>query len=170
MASNNNTKDIILQLFADNTVGNITAQTMRDFIDAIFDSSEVQHNKFRTLSDFEAQDNPLIYEGSLVMIFNSTDAENGTYYSTINQPKERKFLTQISSNVKVNSTITTPYEYIANANQNIFACNYSDDLVQVYVDGKKIKYSQIMYDAKTSITLLEPLSGGEEVEILATIK
>jgi len=167
--TNNNTKQIILQLFADNTVGNITAQTMRDFINSIFDDSEVTFNKFQTLSEFEAQDNPTIYEGTLVVIYNSTPQEQGIYYSTINQPKERKFLNQLSSNITLEEGITTPYEYIANAGQNIFACNYTNNQVVVYVDGKKIRNSQVMTQANTSITLLTPLNGGEEVEIIATV-
>ena len=167
--TNNNTKEIILQLFADNTVGNITAQTMRDYINAIFDDSEVQFNKFQTLNDFEAQDNSSIYEGSLVVIYNSTDSEQGIYYSTINQPRDRKFLNQLSSNIKNDTGITTPYEYIANAGQNIFACNYTDNQVIVYIDGKKVKNSQVMTQANTSITLVTALNGGEEVEIIATV-
>jgi len=167
--TNNNTKEIILQLFADNTVGNITAQTMRDYINAIFNDSEVQFNKFQTLNDFENQDNPSIYEGSLVVIYNSTDSEQGIYYSTINQPRERKFLNQLSSNIKNDSGITTTYEYIANEHQNIFACNYTNNQVIFYVNGRKVRDSQIMTSANTSVTLLTPLSGGEEVEIIATV-
>jgi len=169
MASNNNTKEIILQLFADNTVGNITAQTMRDYINAIFDDSEVQFNKFQTLNDFEAQDNPSIYEGSLVVIYNSSDSEQGIYYATINQPRERQFLTQLSSNIKENGGVTTSYEYTANANQYMFACNYTNNQAVVYVDGKKVPVSKVDTLATTSITLTTPLSGGEEVEIIATI-
>ena len=168
--TNNNTKQIILQMFADNTVGNISAETMRIFINDVFNDSEVKFNKFQTLQEFEAQDNPTIYEGSLVVIFNSSPAEQGIYYSTINQPKDRKFLNQLSSNLTSDTGITTTYEYVANANQNIFACNYTDDLVTVYIDGFKVRESQIMTDAKTSITLIEPLTGGEDVEIIGTVK
>ena len=167
--TNNNTKNIILQLFADNTVGNITAQTMRDYINAIFDDSEVIINRFQTLSNFEAQDNPTIYEGSIVAITDAVDSEQGLYIATINQPRERQFLTQLSSNIKANSGVTTPYEYTANANQNIFACNYTDNQVIVYVDGKKVRDSQVMTQANSSITLVTALNGGEEVEIIATV-
>ena len=167
--TNNNTKNIILQLFADNTVGNITAQTMRDYINAIFDDSEVIINKFQSLNDFEAQDNPTVYEGSIVAITNTVDSEQGLYIAGINQPKERQFLIQLSSNIKENGGITTSYEYTANANQYMFACNYTNNQAVVYVDGKKVPDSKVDTLANTSITLTTPLSGGEEVEIIATV-
>jgi len=168
--TNNNKKDILLRLFADNTVGNITAETLRKFIEDIFNDKEVIINKFPTLDKFEEQDNNTIYEGSLVSIYNSTPEENGLYISQINQPKERKFLTQISNNVNPISFKKENYEYLSSQNQNVFACNYSDDLVDVYVNGIKIKKSQIIANTGTSITLLSPLNKGDEVEIISTIK
>lgn len=168
--TNNNKKDILLRLFADNTVGNITAATLRQFISDIFDDKEVIINKFQTLDAFEAQENSNIFEGSLVVITNSTPKENGIYISQINQPKERKFLTQISNNTTPLNVSKETYEYISSKNQNVFACNYSDDLVEVYVDGKKIRKSQIIANTGTSITLLSPLPKDAEVEIITTIK
>jgi len=168
--TNNNKKDILLRLFADNTVGNITAETLRKFIDDIFEDKEVIINKFTTLEKFEEQDNPTIYEGSLVSIYNSTPKENGLYISQINQPKDRKFLTQISNNISPISEKRENYEYKASKNQNVFACNYSEDLVEVYVNGKKIKKSQVIANTGTSVTLLSPLNKDDEVEILTIIK
>lgn len=168
--TNNNKKDILLRLFADNTVGNITAATLRQFISDIFDDKEVIINKFQTLDSFELQENNNIFEGSLVAITNSTSNENGIYISQINQPKERKFLTQISNNVKPLNERKEIYEYISSKNQNVFACNYSEDLVEVYTDGKKIRKSQIIANTGTSITLLSPLPKDTEVEIITTIK
>jgi len=168
--TNNNKKDILLRLFADNTVGNITAETLRKFIDDIFEDKEVIINKFTTLEKFEEQDNPTIYEGSLVSIYKSTPKENGLYISQINQPKDRKFLTQISNNISPVSEKRENYEYIASKNQNVFACNYSEDLVEVYVNGRKIKKSQIITNTGTSVTLLSPLNKDDEVEILTIIK
>ena len=168
--TNNNKKDILLRLFADNTVGNITAATLRQFISDIFDDKEVVINKFPTLDKFEEQDNSNIYEGSLVSIFDSTPEENGIYISQINQPNERKFLKQISNNVSLFSEQKNNYEYIAAKNQNVFACNYSEDLVEVYVNGRKIRKSQVIANTGSSITLVTPLNKGDEVEIVSIIK
>ena len=168
--TNNNKKDILLRLFADNTVGNITAATMRQFIEAIFDDKEVIIKKFKTLQDFESQDNLDIYENSLVVITDSTPEENGLYISQINQPRDRRYLTQVSNNSKPISIREESYEYKASQGQNVFACNYSDDLVKVYVNGKKIKKSQVIANTGTSITLVSPLNKDDEVEIITTIK
>jgi len=168
--TNNTKKDILLRLFADNTVGNITAATIRQFITDIFDDKEVAINKFPTLSKFEEQDNSSIYEGSLVVITNSTPEEKGLYISTINQPRERKFLVQISNNTSPIPERKENYEYKASQGQNVFACNYSDDLVEVYVDGKKIRKSQVIANSGTTITLLQPLDKDQEVEIITIIK
>lgn len=168
--TNNNKKDILLRLFADNTVGNITAATLRQFITDIFDDKEVIINKFPTLSKFEEQDNPTIYEGSLVAITNSTPEENGLYISQINQPRERKFLVQISNNVKPITERKEVFEYSASQGQNVFACTYSEDLVEVYVNGKKIRKSRVIANTGTSITLLDPLNKDDIIEIITTIR
>jgi len=168
--TNNTKKDILLRLFADNTVGNITAATIRQFITDIFDDKEVSIAKFNNLDKFEEQDNPDIFEGSLVVITNSTPEENGLYISQINQPKERRFLTQISNKISPNKEIEKNFEYTANSGQNVFACEYSEDLVEVYVNGRKIKKSQVVANTGSSITLLTPLNKGDEVEIITKIK
>jgi len=189
--TNNNKKDILLRLFADNTIGNITAATLRQFIEDIFEDKEHNINKFSTLDKFEEQENSDIYEGSLVAITNSTSEENGLYISQINQPRERKFLTQISNKVNLLTETKHTYEYTAKQGQNIFACNYTYNLVDVYVNGKKIRGSQIVYNSGassiptsqnvnrvpgvpgtlgTSVTLLTPLNKGDEVEIISIIK
>jgi len=177
MASNNNTKNIILQLFADNAVGNISAETIRNFINSIFDDSEVIINKFDTLDNFELQDNITVYEGSIVAITNTVDSEQGLYISTINQPKERKFLNQLSSNIKEVSSVKSSLELIANTGQNIFNVVYTDNLIDLYVDGSKISASKVQLNSQigvngTNITLIYPyvLQGGEEVEIISIVK
>ena len=168
--TNNSKKDILLRLFSDNTVGNITASTMRQFISDIFDDKEVVIKKFKTLDLFEAQDNLEVYEGSLVAITEDTPENSGLYISLVNQPRERNLIKRFSNNISIVSEKRGNYEYKASQGQNVFACNYTEDLVDVYVDGKKIRKSQVVANTGTSITLLSPLNKNQEVEIITTIK
>ncbi len=82
--TNNDTRDQIIALFPDNFDNEISAQDMRTYINAIFDTKEELTVKIATATDISLY-NANIYEGSMVIIFN--DAENtGIYLSTVNQP------------------------------------------------------------------------------------
>lgn len=174
--TNNYTKNTLLTLFADNVNGNITAETLRTFISSTFDTTEVIVNKFQSLSHFEAQANPTIWEGSLVVIYDSTPAENGLYRALINQPQDRQFLVQVSNNDKVESITRTPYEFIATEAQTLFYCEYSENFVDFYVNGKKLKQSELEYNSSvdangTNVVIKNStLLAGDEVEIICHTK
>lgn len=173
--TNNNNKQMILQLFADNVVGNITAETMRIYINAIFDSSETIINKYRTLSEFESADTASVYEGSLVTITDTIPSEQGVYVSRFNQPSNRDQLTQLSSSIVSSQGSRVSHEYIADVGQVIFQAEYTDNLVDVYVDGSKIPDSKITLNSNigvngTVVVLNDSLSGMEFVEIISTIR
>lgn len=175
--TNNNNKERILNLFADNVSGEITAGTLREFINTIFDDSEVIINSFASLQSFEdsqAEQRADIYEGSLVAVTNSSNEENGLYVSTMNQPSERSFLAQISNNSKLSTASVTSYESTAQEGQFQFSAIYSANLVNVYVDGKKIRESRTILNSSTGldgtfVILLDPATQGQEVEIVATV-
>lgn len=176
MASNNTNKNTLLQLFADNIVGNITASTLRTFISSIFDDKEVQVNKFTTLSSFEAQPNLNIYEKSLVVIYNSTPDENGVYISLINQPQDRQYLMLISSADKVENMTKVVYEFSASDSQNVITgLNYTGNLVDVFVDGIKYRDSLITKNSTlttngTNIILNTGLELNSNVEVICYTK
>jgi hypothetical protein len=178
MASNNIKKKQILNQFQDNEVGNITAENLRNFINSIFDDKEVTIKKFATLDAFEAspiEDRQDIYENSLVVISNSTDIETGIYISLTNQPQTRDQLSQIA-NAVVSNEITnltkTNTEHIAFNGQYFFEVQYKDNLIDVFVNGKKIASSDIILDnggigQGNLVTLKTPLSTNDFVELVA---
>jgi len=170
MASNN-TKNETLNLFLDNVYGNITAADLRTFVSNIFDDKEVVVRKYVNLDAFEIADNSNVFEGSLVVITGSTDAENGLYISLSNQPTSRTNLLQVSNNTTPAQLIKTNYEFVAHAGQFLFNVEFLDNNVDVFVDGSKWAASEIMMSnggvgIGTVITFIEPLAGGEAVEII----
>lgn len=175
--TNNNNKQRLLNLFADNVNGEITAGTLREFIETIFDDSEVVINSFNSILAFEnstVDERADIYEGSLVTIENSTDDENGVYVSLMNQPSESKFLRQISNNSKVSESEVTYTEVLAQEGQFSFSAIYSKNLCEVFVDGIKRRHSRIQLNSTdttlgTNVILLDPAKSGEVVEIKATV-
>lgn len=176
MASNNNNENAILQLFADNVVGNITAETLRTFISTVFQDSEVRINKFTTLASFEAQPNPTIYEGSLISIYGSTVDENGMYISSLNQPQDRQYLTQISSAGKAREMTKSTYEFTASDNQTVITgVSYSDNLVDVFVEGEKMRDALITKNSAldtlgTNLILSTGLILNSTVEVVCYVK
>jgi len=175
--TNNNNKQRLLNLFADNINGEITAGTLRDFIETIFDDKEENIILFDSLEAFEyapAEQREKIYEGSFVAITNSSDEENGLYLSLMNQPQQREFLKQISSNSKLSKATVNYVEYTAQDGQYLFNVEYSDNLVEVYVDGNKRPASRVQLNSTptnngTSVILLDPAFAGQLVEIRATV-
>lgn len=175
--TNNNNKQRLLNLFADNVNGEITAGTLREFIETIFDDSEVVINSFNSILAFEnstVDERADIYEGSLVTIENSTDDENGVYVSLMNQPSESKFLRQISNNSKISEAETKYTDISPQEGQFSFSATYSKNLCEVYVDGIKRKNSRIQLNSTdtslgTNVILLDPVTRDEEVEIKTTV-
>jgi hypothetical protein len=178
MASNNIKKKQILNQFQDNEVGNITAGNLRNFINSIFDDKEVIVKKFATLDAFEAspiEDRQYIYEDSLVVISNSTDLETGIYISLTNQPQSRSQLSQIANAViseDVNNLTKTSTEYIAFNGQYFFEVEYKDNFIDVFINGKKLRESELILDNNgvgqgNIITLKIPLSTNDYVDIVS---
>ena len=175
--TNNNTKQNLLNLFADNVAGEITANTIRKFIEDVFDDKEVHIAKFDSLSSFNSSldtQKTLIFEGSLVAITNSTDIENGLYISLANLPKTSDLLMQFSSNSKITKSKVTYTDVTAQDGQFAFNAVYTDNLVEVYVDGNKRAQSRIQINSSpttlgTTVILLDPAVAGEVVEIKATV-
>lgn len=176
MASNNNNLNTLLQLFADNVVGNITASTLRTFISTVFGDKEVQINKFTTLNSFEAQPNPTIYEGSLVVIYDSTPSENGLYRATLNQAQNRQYLMQVSSASEVEGLTKITYEITATDSQNVLtSLLYTANLVDVFVNGIKYRDALITKNSTnttngTNLILNVPLELNDIVEIVCYTK
>ena len=175
--TNNNNKARILNLFADNVQGEITASTLREFIETIFDDAQIVINKFNSLQAFEdalVEDRADIYEGSMVAIINAPPEENGLYISTMNQPSTRDFLKQISNNSKLSESSVTRNDYIAQEGPFQFTANYTGTLIEVFVEGAKIPHSKVLLNSTpttngTIVILTEPLAQGQEVEISATL-
>ena len=175
--TNNNAKQRLLNLFADNVNGEITATTLRDFIATIFDDKEEIINSFNSLQSFEdsmPETRASIYEGSLVTIINSNSDEDGLYVSLMNQPSERALLKQISNNSKISEATVVYSDVTAQDGQFSFSAIYSGNLVEVYVDGEKRLNSRLQLNSTpttlgTNVILLDPTSAGEVVEIKATV-
>jgi hypothetical protein len=178
MATNDFRKKQILNQFQDNEYGNITAENCRNFINSIFDTTEVIVKKFETLDAFEAApdtEKQYIYEGSLVAITNDLPAVTGIYVSLTNQPKVRNQLQLIANlvpNVENYTLVKTNYEVVAFDGQYFFHVEYWNNLVDVYVNGEKIRDSQVILDnngtgAGTTVTLKNPVIANDLVEIVA---
>lgn len=170
MASNNNTQNTTRNLFLDNTVGDITAESLRTFVDNIFSDGEVKVNKYASLAAFEAGDVSTVYEGSLVVC---TGSDKGLYIALSNQPTSQSLLTQISNfEVQPTALVKTNTEVTATVGQYIIFAEYKDNLVDLYIDAEKIRNSEYVLNSTaisngTMIVLTDPLLGGEEVEIIS---
>ena len=171
--SNNNNKQTILNLFLDNIVGNITAETLRNFISTIFDDKEVIIKKFDSTEIFNAaseDEKSDIYENSLIIIKNDNE-NNGVYLSLKNQPQSITDFVRISNNFSYDNYTKTVYEYTAFEDQFYFECQYSDNLVDVYKNGLKIKNSDIvMNENGDNIVLKNKAENGDEIEIVCLVK
>jgi len=110
MASNNNTKQIILDLFIDNVTNDISASDMRSFINSSFDTKEEIIIKIDTLNNLSAN-NSNIYEGSLVIIWNDKP-NNGVYLSVINQPLDINDLILIQATTSIVLESLNPYNKV----------------------------------------------------------
>lgn len=93
--TNNNTKDIILDLFPDNNEYAISALDMRTYIEAIFGDKEVKIVKIASSQDIPFH-NSNIYEESLVVIYGGPENEIGLYISTANQPLDITSLKKVA--------------------------------------------------------------------------
>lgn len=170
MASNNNTQSSTRNLFLDNAVGDITAENLRTFVDNIFEDGEVNISKFTSLTNFESGDVSKVYEGSLVVC---TEEDKGLYISLSNQPTSRTFLVQISNyELQPTDLEKSNFESIGVAGQYMFTVEYKDNLVDFFVDAEKLRASRLMLNSTpgingTTIVLVDPLLGGEEVEIVS---
>ena len=173
--TNNTNKQAILNLFADNVSGEITASTMREFINSIFDDTQVI---IKTFSSLEAFENALpeqradIYEGSLIAITSSDPSEEGMYISTVNQPAQRTLLRQYSNNIAEKPYQKETFEYTAQEGQIAFDCSYTDNFIDVFIDGNKFPTSKLLLNSTpttngTKVVLLENVvTQGQLVEVV----
>lgn len=173
--TNNNTKQLILQLFADNVVGNITAETMRTYIESIFDDSEVIINKYKTINEFESANKDTIYEGSLIAITDTVPSEQGIYVAKFNQPSDITQLTQLSSSAVSSLGDKVSSEFIAADGQVLFQVEYTDNLIDAYRNGLKIPASKVTLNSNvgvngTVIILTEASLKDDVIEIVAIVK
>ena len=174
--TNNTHKQTILNLFADNVSGEITAFTMREFINAIFDDSQVIIKTFSSLLAFEnatSEQRADIYEGSLVAITNTELGEEGMYVATANQPATRDLLRHYSNNSDPKPYQKETFEFTSQENQSAFACEYTDNLVDVFIGGSKVADSKVLKNSTaisngTTVVLINlgSLPQGQLVEVV----
>ncbi len=169
MASNNTRYNSTKNLFLDNTIGDITASDLRAFVDNIFIDSEVKTQKFKSIVNFESGDVSNVYEGTLVLF---TEEDKGLYISLSNQPASISLLVKIAGDVNDSSSLDrNSLDYIAGEGQYLFAAEYRDNYVDVFVDGKKIADSNVITNSTETtngsiIALTTALIGEEKVEIV----
>jgi len=125
-------KDIILDLFSDNSNGDITASDMRQFVDGIWEDKERKINKYKTLNN-AFQDTNLYQLDIFIIVEEIADSKNGIYVSLINQPNNEADIAQVANLTKNDVFEVQTYTDMLNISANKGdICTVIDD-VQTYI-------------------------------------
>ena len=132
-------KDIILDLFSDNTNGDITASDMRTFVDGVWADKERKINKYKLLND-AYNDNNLYQLDIFIIVEEPLDSKNGIYVSLINQPNNETEIAQVANLTKNDVTEVQTYQDMINLSaKEGDICTVTDD-TQTYVFDGNWKY------------------------------
>jgi hypothetical protein len=128
-------KDLILDLFADNTDGDITASDMRKFVEGVWADKERKINKYKTLS--EALSDPYLYQLDLFLIVDEpVISRNGIYVALINQPNNENEIVQVANLTKNDVLEVQTYNDMINLQANEGdICTVTEDYQTYIFDG-----------------------------------
>jgi hypothetical protein len=132
-------KDETLNLFPDNTDGDITASDMRQYIDNIWKDKERKINKYPNLSEAFAHSE--LYQLDIFLITKEPiQSKNGIYVSLINQPNNETEIVQVA-NLTKNDVLEVPVYnemLLLNVNKGDI-CTVTQDFQTYIFDGTEWK-------------------------------
>jgi len=110
-------KDETLNLFPDNTDGDITASDMRQYVENVWKDKERKINKYPTLS--EAFQHPELYQLDIFLITKEPiQSKNGIYVALINQPNNENEIVQVANLTKNEVLEVQTYDEMVSLNVN----------------------------------------------------
>ena len=132
-------KDETLNLFPDNTDGDITASDMREFVNNVWFDKERKINKYPTLQDAFSDSN--LYQLDIFLITKEpVQSKNGIYVSLINQPNYENEIVQVANLTKNDVIEVQTYDEMISLNVNKGdICTVQENFQTYIYDGNSWK-------------------------------